>query len=108
MRGGHLASYVLGGYNPRTKIAHFTAIMTRPEYRKTGLAAKLFKKLFESALKFSPKEFKGVVSPDNEASLALFHKFGFSQHVVEENYYGGGEKRVVLRATKEAIKLSAK
>ena len=95
--GDKLVSYILGAYNHQTEIAHIVAVMTLPEYRKKGIARKLGEMLYARLMKFKPLEFQAVVSPDNTASLALSHAVGFSEHHIEEDYYGGGERRVVLR-----------
>jgi ribosomal protein S18 acetylase RimI-like enzyme len=95
--GHELAAYILGAFNPQTRIAHFVAVMTRPAYRGQGLARRLGEELGTALLEFSPTEFQGVVSPDNAPSLALCKAWGFSEHHREENYYGGKEVRIVLR-----------
>lgn len=95
--GDKIVSYILGAFNPQTSIAHFVAVMTHPDYRQRGIARQLGEKLYSILLKFNPIEFQGVVSPDNTASLAACNSFGFLEHHIEENYYGGGERRVVLR-----------
>jgi len=95
--GTELAAYILGAFNPQTKIAHIVAVMTRPAYRGQGIASRLGEHLQSALMEFSPREFQAVVSPDNAASLALFHKWGFAEHHREDNYYGGGEQRIILR-----------
>ncbi|MDQ0416683.1 GNAT superfamily N-acetyltransferase [Croceifilum oryzae] len=89
--------------NPQEAYIHFVGV--HPDYRKEGLAKKLYEEFFKIVKEKNCRMIHCVTSPINQVSIAFHHKMGFSmvegndtvQGVpVHKNYDGRGQDRVLF------------
>lgn len=64
-------------------------IEVKESERKKGIASELMKKLIEIAERENAINITLEVKENNNAALALYHKFGFQKKAIREKYYNG-------------------
>lgn len=67
-------------------------VVTKPSYRRMGLASKLLKEAYADITKNSNKGVYLFVKYDNHAAINLYKKLGF--RVIK--YYGSGDKKYII------------
>ncbi len=79
------------------KSAWIITLGVDPEHRESGVATALVQETFQRLIMHGITECCLTVRPDNSVVRALCEREGFAQTGVEEDYFGVGEKRIVLR-----------
>lgn len=67
-------------------------VVTKPYYRRMGLASKLLKEVYADITKNSNKGVYLFVKYDNHAAISLYKKLGF--RIIK--YYGSGDKKYII------------
>jgi ribosomal protein S18 acetylase RimI-like enzyme len=103
---GKIVGFLIGFLSqvfPDQAYIHFAGI--HPDYRRKGLAGKLYRHFFETARKHGCKVVRCVTSPVNKLSIAFHLRIGFSIEAgdkliegisIAENYDGRGGDRVLF------------
>lgn len=73
---------------------HFVGV--RPDARRHGIAANLYRQFFEMARREGRTKVKSITSPGNTGSIEFHRKMGFSVSEPVENYNGAGVTRIVF------------
>ena len=77
--------------NPKQAYIHFVAV--NPDFRRQGIARKLYQHFFEVVKEYGVQEVFSMTAPINRVSIAFHESLGFS-HSRIENYNGPGEHRI--------------
>lgn len=77
--------------------AHVTNVCTHPDYRRSGIATQLIKKLMEIAVAKKVNSMTLEVRVSNVSAMKLYEKMGFHIYGKRKNYYSdNGEDAYVL------------
>ncbi|MDM5187996.1 GNAT family N-acetyltransferase [Bacillus sp. DX4.1] len=93
---GELASFIIGFIsqtNNKEAYIHFVGV--NPNYRKLGLAKKMYFTFFENVKKIGCDKVKCITTPINEGSIKFHRAMGFDVNLVE-NYAGENLDRIVF------------
>ncbi|MED3202405.1 GNAT family N-acetyltransferase [Bacillus toyonensis] len=91
-----LAGFIIGFIsqtNNKEAYIHFVGV--NPNYRKIGLAKKMYSTFFENVKKFGCDKVKCITTPINEGSIKFHRAMGFDVNLVE-NYAGENLDRIVF------------
>ena len=103
---GTIVGFLIGFFSqtfPDQAYSHFAGV--HPDYRRKGLAGKLYRHFFDIARKHGCKVVRSVTAPVNKVSIAFHLRMGFSIEPgdiliegisVAENYDGRGGDRVLF------------
>lgn len=94
---GVIAVQLVGG------VAELNRIVVDPAYRRKGLGATLVSAGIAIATAAEAEEMLLEVRHDNDAALALYARYGFTEIARRADYYGNGIDAVVLRVDLEGI-----
>lgn len=91
-----LAGFIIGFIsqtNNKEAYIHFVGV--NPNYRKLGLAKKMYSTFFENVKKIGCDKVKCITTPINEDSIKFHRAMGFDVNLVE-NYAGENLNRIVF------------
>ncbi|MCP4346897.1 MAG: GNAT family N-acetyltransferase [Desulfobacterales bacterium] len=94
---GDLVGYALGTLQVERHDAWVLGIAVSEKVRHMGTASIMLKKLLSIFKAKGAKCAMLHVSPDNEPALILYTKHGFVEIKREENYFGTGQTRAMMR-----------
>lgn len=92
-----VVGYVLGIIRPYSNDSWILHIAVRSDYRCRGIATELLRSLFVSLQEDGAKQLFLTVNPDNHSAIRLYRNFDCSEAGREENYYGIGETRIIMK-----------
>jgi ribosomal protein S18 acetylase RimI-like enzyme len=85
----------MAGAKPRSAWVAVVAVL--PAMRKDGVAGALCSALFEALMRARIEQIYFTVRPDNAAVIRLAERWGFARAGEEPDYFGPGERRVLLQ-----------
>lgn len=95
LRDGRVIAY--GGMWIMLDEAHITNIAVHPEYRGFGCGSHLLEDMIEVARENGIKSMTLEVRVNNEAALALYKKYGFTDVAIRKGYYQDtGEDAIIM------------
>ena len=92
---GRLISYSIFLFIPNVE-AQVLSIATIPEYRRKGIAEKLFSESINAANALGIYEYTLEVRKSNLGAIALYNKLGFKDEGIRPSYYQDGEDAVIM------------
>jgi len=72
-------------------------IAVLPDFQKKGLGEKLCLEVIQKLNYFNINIIRATVSPDNDASLAMLRKANFEPVGEDLNYFGPGQRRLIMQ-----------
>jgi [ribosomal protein S18]-alanine N-acetyltransferase len=75
---------------------HILNLAVHPERRRTGVGRILVERVLEEAQAHGAQVITLEVRRGNEAAIALYASFGFSETGVRRNYYARGEDAIIM------------
>ena len=96
--GARVTSYALFLYAGTS--ADVVSLGTDPKAQRTGLASRLLTSAFRDLVKEGVEEVMLEVAVDNDAALALYERFGFTEVARRSGYYrrpNGAVDAIVMR-----------
>jgi ribosomal protein S18 acetylase RimI-like enzyme len=92
---GRVVAYLFGFVVEAQRLAYASLIGVRKEYRRRGLAYRLYDLFIEYARTRGCTKLRAVTTPSNQASIRFHTELGMTAHEVKD-YAGRGKDRVVF------------
>jgi [ribosomal protein S18]-alanine N-acetyltransferase len=94
---GALAGHVIGAVSERSGEGWILSLALLPAHRGKGIAEALVRDLLGVFAGQGVRDVRLTVHPDNHGAVRLYRKLGFDVIDEEPDYFGPGERRVVMR-----------
>jgi [ribosomal protein S18]-alanine N-acetyltransferase len=99
--GAQLIGYGIVLPSMQSGLAWFVALGTHPSWRRKGVGRAIADNLFQLAAHHGILEVRLTVAPHNLAAINLYESLGYVRLGSEEDYFGVGQARVIMRRTFE-------
>ena len=93
LAGEELVGFLAGEVEKDKKIAWVSTICVHPEFQRRGIATRMME-LYEDSVEYP--RVRLVVRKSNQAAIALYRKYGYSDVGYRRKYYVGGEDGLVM------------
>jgi len=98
---GNIGGYIFGCIKNTGKDlpldSWILALAVHPQYRNRGIAKKLTSKLIEQLTQLKVNNIYLTVDPKNKIAISLYGRIGFELFEYEDDYFGKGYSRIVMR-----------
>ncbi len=102
-RGDLLVGHVCGAINQTGSTGWILNLAVQAHSRGRGVGSRLVAQVVEELCAGGVYEIRTTLHPENEPGIRTFERNGFVRERIEENYYGDGVDRLILRlSVKEA------
>lgn len=94
---GEITGYTFGCVKNQTSEAWILALAVNPQWRHRGIAKKLTTNLLNQLTEQGVNIVYLTVKPENKVAVNLYNSIGFEPIGYEDNYFGQGSSRTVMR-----------
>jgi ribosomal protein S18 acetylase RimI-like enzyme len=102
---GELAGYALGAVGVEAGEAWILSAAVLPEQRGQGIATQLTRDLLDVLRRRGVYSVRLTVHPQNHGAIRIYQRLGFQTIGREEDYYGPGDPRLIMRLELSATHL---
>ena len=100
---GEPVGYIMGALETGALDGWIVSMAVMKEYRRMGIALMLMESVLHLLSERGAHNVLLTVDPDNEEAVALYQKAGFHEIRRDDNYFGPGAARIVMRRDLEAL-----
>ncbi|MCT7977608.1 GNAT family N-acetyltransferase [Laspinema olomoucense] len=92
-----IVGYTIGCPQFNTNHAWLLSLCIHPDWQRKGIGKKLIKQFLSQVSSFGLKNIYLTAKPEDKIVIKIYENFGFEKTSCEENYFGLGHSRIVMR-----------
>jgi len=93
---GGVAGYTLGGLAAGSTEGWVLSLAVAPEHRGRGVARALTEAVLAALAERGATRVRLTADPENRPAASLYERLGFAEVGTEDDYFGPGQRRVVM------------